>query len=51
LRDSTVVPPYLSAYSVQRDGSRFLVRSSTDELQTHPLNVVVHWSVPTQSAK
>ena len=50
-RDIAVIPPYLSAYNVQRDGQRFLVRASTEEVETHPLNVLVHWSVPVRTAK
>jgi Tol biopolymer transport system component len=50
-RDVAVIPPYSSAYDVQRDGQRFLVRASTEELQTHPLNVLVNWSVPVRAAK
>ena len=50
-RDIALISPYLSAYDVQRDGERFLVRASTEDLQTHPLNVFVHWSVPTRAAK
>jgi serine/threonine protein kinase len=46
LGDAAVRSPYLSAYSVERDGQRFLVRVSTEELPTSPLNVMVHWSVP-----
>jgi eukaryotic-like serine/threonine-protein kinase len=46
LRDFAVAAPYLSAYDVQRDGQRFLVRVPIEDLQTHPLNVLVHWSVP-----
>jgi hypothetical protein len=51
LRDILVVSPYPSAYDVQRDGQRFLVRVSTEELQTRPLNVLVHWTVPVHTAK
>ena len=51
LRDVAVISPYLSAYDVQRDGRRFLVRASTEEVQTHPLNVFVHWSVTMRAAK
>jgi Tol biopolymer transport system component len=48
-RDIAVISPYLSAYNVQRDGQRFLAPASTEELQTHPLNVLVHWSVPVRA--
>jgi Tol biopolymer transport system component/predicted Ser/Thr protein kinase len=51
LRAIAVVAPYLSEYDVQGDGGRFLVRVLTEELQTHPLNVLVHWSVPARAAK
>ena len=44
-RDIDVISPFLS-YNVQRDGQRFLVGASTEDVQTHPLNVLVHWSVP-----
>jgi serine/threonine protein kinase/Tol biopolymer transport system component len=49
-RTIAVMSPFLSAYDVDRDGERFLVRTK-ETLETHPLNVVVHWSVPGQAAK
>jgi serine/threonine protein kinase len=49
LGEIAVIPPYLSAYNVWRDGQRFLVRASTEELQTHPLNVLVHWTLPARN--
>jgi eukaryotic-like serine/threonine-protein kinase len=51
LRDTAVIPPYLSAYDVQGDGERFLVRVSTEDMQTHPLNVVVNWLPTIRTAK
>jgi serine/threonine protein kinase len=45
LRDVSAVSPFLSAYDVQRDGQRFLVRVPIEDLKTHPLNVLVHWSL------
>jgi hypothetical protein len=51
LRTIAVGAPYPSAYDVRGDGQRFLVRVLTEELQTHPLNVLVHWSVPVRAAK
>jgi Tol biopolymer transport system component len=50
-RDIDVSSPFLSAYNVQRDGQRFLVPASIEELSTHPLNVLVNWSVPVRAAK
>jgi Tol biopolymer transport system component/predicted Ser/Thr protein kinase len=51
LRDFAAVAPYLSAYDVQRDGQRFLVRLPIEELKTHPLNVLLNWSVPDRATK
>jgi hypothetical protein len=51
LRDHAVVAPYTSAYDVQTGGERFLVRVLTEEPQTHPLNVLVHWSVPMRATR
>jgi hypothetical protein len=50
-RDIDVISPFLSAYNVQGDGQRFLVAASTEDVQTHPLNVLVHWSVPVRAPK
>jgi serine/threonine protein kinase len=51
LRDFAAAAPYLSAYDVGRDGQRFLVRVPSEDPQTHPLNVLVHWSVPDRAPK
>jgi protease II len=51
LRDVSAVSPFLSAYDVQRDGQRFLVRAPIEDLKARPLNVVVHWSVPERGTK
>jgi hypothetical protein len=51
LRDGAVSSPFLSAYDVERNGQRFLVGVSTEQLQTNPLNVIVHWSVPVRPMK
>jgi eukaryotic-like serine/threonine-protein kinase len=51
LRDVSAVSPFLSAYDVQRDGQRFLVRFPIEDLKTHPLNVLVHWSVHDRATK
>jgi Tol biopolymer transport system component len=45
------VAPYLSAYDVQRDAQRFLVRVPIEGVQTQPLNVLLHWSMHDRSAK
>jgi hypothetical protein len=42
--------PFLSAYDVDRAGQRFLVRTK-ETLETHPLNVIVNWSVPGRGEK
>jgi len=44
LHDLSVQPPYLSAYNVDRDGQRFLVRVPVGSLQALPLTLLVHWS-------
>ena len=49
LRGFTFVSPYLSAYNIDADGRRFLVRHPTEELQTLPLHVIVHWSAPVRA--
>ena len=49
--DSAPVAPFLSVYDVQRDGQRFLVRVPTEDRQTHPLNVLVNWSVPDRATR
>jgi len=49
-RDIAVMSPFLSAYDVDRAGRRFLVRTK-ETLETHPLNVIVNWSVPAQDGK
>jgi hypothetical protein len=46
-----VMSPFLSAYDVDRAGQRFLVRNSKESLETQPLNVIMHWSVPGQDSK
>jgi Tol biopolymer transport system component len=51
LRDAAAIAPYLSAYDVPRDGQRFLVRVPIENLQTHPLNVLVHWSMQDRAAR
>jgi serine/threonine protein kinase len=51
LHDFAAAAPYLSAYDVQPDGQRFLVRVPIEDLQTHPLNVLVHWSVPDRATR
>ena len=51
VRDVSLVSPYPSVYDVQRDGQRFLVRMAIEGLQTHPLNVLVHWSMHDRSTK
>jgi hypothetical protein len=51
VRDVVAVAPHPSAYDVRGDGERFLVRMTTDELQTRPLSVLVNWSVPARAAK
>jgi eukaryotic-like serine/threonine-protein kinase len=43
--DVALIAPFLSAYDVHRDGQRFVVRVPSENLQTHPLNVLVHWSL------
>jgi hypothetical protein len=45
-----VMSPFLSAYDVDRAGERFLVRTK-ETLETHPLTVIVHWSVPRHAGK
>jgi len=44
-----VVPPYLSAYDVTRDGRRFLVRLPIEDVHTRPLTVVMNgdWTTST----
>jgi eukaryotic-like serine/threonine-protein kinase len=49
LHDVSTVSPFLSAYDVQRDGQRFLVRMPIEEIRTHPLNVLVHWTMRDRS--
>jgi len=51
LHGVSAVSPFLSAYDVQRDGQRFLVRVPIEDLKTRPLNVIVHWSVPERGTK
>jgi Tol biopolymer transport system component len=51
LRDVSAVAPYVSAYDLQRDGQRFLVRVPIEHLQTQPLNVLVHWSMQNRDTR
>ena len=44
LHDVAVVAPFPSAFDVQPDGQRFLVREPIEVLQTLPLTVLVNWS-------
>jgi hypothetical protein len=50
-RAIAVMSPFLSAYDVDRAGQRFLMRTSKLTLETQPLNVIVHWSVPGSAVK
>ena len=51
LSDVSAVAPYVSAYDVQGDGQRFLVRVPIEHLQTQPLNVLAHWSMQNRATR
>jgi eukaryotic-like serine/threonine-protein kinase len=44
LHDFFVLPPFPSAYEVEPDGQRFVIREPIETVQTVPLTVLVNWS-------
>jgi Tol biopolymer transport system component len=48
--DIPVVPPYLSAYDVSRDGRRFLVRVPVEDVRTRPLTIVMNADVSSSTS-